>query len=55
MAQSSLPLPLVQPTLPQPPAFDRPEDERQHRKQRLAAALCLFARYGFDEVYKTHP
>jgi hypothetical protein len=27
-------LPLLQPTLPQPPVFDRVEDERLHRKQR---------------------
>jgi hypothetical protein len=36
-------------SLPQPPKFDRVEDERLHRKQRLAAALRLFAYYGFDE------
>lgn len=47
-------LPLLQPTLPQPPVFDRVEDERLHRKQRLAAALRLFARYGFDEGVAGH-
>lgn len=51
---STLSLPLVQPTLPQPPTFDRIEDERLHRKQRLAAALRLFARYGFDEGVAGH-
>lgn len=54
MSQSSLSLPLVQPTLPQPPTFDRVEDERLHRKQRLAAALRLFAHYGFDEGVAGH-
>lgn len=54
MTQSSLSLPLVQPTLPQPPTFDRVEDERLHRQQRLAAALRLFAHYGFDEGVAGH-
>jgi len=36
-------------SLPKPPTFERTEDERLHRKQRLAAAFRLFARYGFDE------
>ncbi|WP_088892910.1 class II aldolase/adducin family protein [Leptolyngbya ohadii] len=40
--------------LPQPPVFDRIEDERLHRKQRLAAALRLFALYGFDEGIAGH-
>jgi len=44
----------IQPGLPQPPKFDRVEDERLHRKQRLAAALRLFARYGFDEGVAGH-
>jgi ribulose-5-phosphate 4-epimerase/fuculose-1-phosphate aldolase len=43
-----------QPQLPQPPTFDRPEDERQHRQQRLAAAFRVFARYGFDEGVAGH-
>ncbi len=29
-----------------PPVFERVEDERLHRKQRLAAALRVFARFG---------
>jgi ribulose-5-phosphate 4-epimerase/fuculose-1-phosphate aldolase len=45
---------MIQPHLPQPPLFDRPEDERLHRKQRLAAALRLFAHYGFDEGIAGH-
>ena len=40
--------------LPQPPGFERIEDERLHRKQRLAAAFRLFARYGFDEGVAGH-
>src|SRR6266511_1731895 len=30
------------------------EDERLHRKQRLAASFRLFARYGFDEGVAGH-
>jgi len=40
--------------LPQPHTFERVEDERLHRKQRLAAAFRLFARYGFDEGIAGH-
>jgi ribulose-5-phosphate 4-epimerase/fuculose-1-phosphate aldolase len=40
--------------LPQPPQFDHIEDERLHRKQRLAAAFRLFAHYGFDEGIAGH-
>ena len=30
------------------------DDERRHRKQRLAAAFRLFARFGFDEGVAGH-
>src|SRR5579862_1232246 len=40
--------------LPQQPAFISPEEERHHRKQRLAAAFRLFAAYGFDEGVAGH-
>ena len=40
--------------LPQPPTFERAEDERLYRKQRLAAAFRLFARYRFDEGIAGH-
>ncbi len=40
--------------LPQPPSFERVEDERLHRQQRLAAAFRLFSRYGFDEGIAGH-
>jgi ribulose-5-phosphate 4-epimerase/fuculose-1-phosphate aldolase len=38
----------------QPAAFDSVEDERLHRKQRLAAAFRLFSRFGFDEGVAGH-
>ncbi len=42
--------------MPLPPtmAFDSPEDERLHRKQRLAAAFRLFSKFGFDEGVAGH-
>lgn len=39
---------------PLPPTFSSVEEERLHRKQRLAAAFRLFARFGFDEGVAGH-
>jgi ribulose-5-phosphate 4-epimerase/fuculose-1-phosphate aldolase len=36
------------------PTFAKLEDERRHRKQRLAAALRLFGQLGFDEGIAGH-
>ncbi len=36
------------------PTFDTVEDERRHRKQRLAASLRLFGSFGFDEGVAGH-
>jgi ribulose-5-phosphate 4-epimerase/fuculose-1-phosphate aldolase len=40
--------------LPQPPVFKTLAEERQHRKERLAAGLRLFAKFGFDEGVAGH-
>jgi ribulose-5-phosphate 4-epimerase/fuculose-1-phosphate aldolase len=40
--------------LPSPPAFATVEEERRHRQERLAAALRLFAFYGYDEGVAGH-
>src|SRR5437588_2275837 len=37
-----------------PPTFATPAEERRHRKERLAAAFRLFARFGFDEGVAGH-
>ncbi|HEX7096496.1 MAG TPA: class II aldolase/adducin family protein [Acidimicrobiales bacterium] len=37
-----------------PPTFDTVEDERRHRKQRLAIALRVFGRCGFGEGVAGH-
>ncbi|HUO48720.1 MAG TPA: class II aldolase/adducin family protein [Acidimicrobiales bacterium] len=36
------------------PKFDSPDEERRHRKQRLAAAFRLFGQFGFDEGVAGH-
>lgn len=41
-------------TLDTPPAFDTVEDERAHRKQKLAGALRVFGRLGFGEGVAGH-
>ncbi len=41
-------------TAPSLPSFDSVDEERLHRKQRLAAAFRLFALYGFDEGVAGH-
>jgi len=40
--------------VPLPPTFESLEDERLHRKQRLAAAFRLFSKFGFDEGVAGH-
>jgi ribulose-5-phosphate 4-epimerase/fuculose-1-phosphate aldolase len=40
--------------IPMPPAFNSVEEERQHRKERLAAGFRLFSRFGFDEGVAGH-
>ncbi|GAA5055810.1 ribulose-5-phosphate 4-epimerase/fuculose-1-phosphate aldolase [Thermocatellispora tengchongensis] len=37
-----------------PPVFEDVADERRHRKERLAAALRLFGRFGFEEGVAGH-
>ena len=37
-----------------PPTFDNVEDERRHRKERLAAALRIFGKFGFEEGVAGH-
>lgn len=40
--------------IPNPPTFATVEEERLHRKQRLAAAFRLFSKFGFDEGVAGH-
>jgi len=41
-------------SLPMPPTFATIEEERLHRKQRLAAGFRLFSKFGFDEGVAGH-
>lgn len=40
--------------MPTPPTFSSVEEERLHRKQRLAAGFRLFSKFGFDEGVAGH-
>lgn len=40
--------------LPRPQQFATPAEERQHRKERLAAAFRLFSKFGFNEGVAGH-
>lgn len=40
--------------IPGDPVFDSPADERRHRKQRLAAALRVFGKFGYGEGIAGH-
>jgi len=40
--------------MPSATSFASVEDERQHRKQRLAAGFRLFSKFGFDEGVAGH-
>jgi ribulose-5-phosphate 4-epimerase/fuculose-1-phosphate aldolase len=48
------PVPLDQLQLSLPPAFEDPAAERLHRKERLAGALRLFGRFGYEEGVAGH-
>ncbi len=41
-------------TMPTLPTFATVEQERRHRKERLAAAFRLFSKFGFDEGVAGH-
>lgn len=47
-------MPVPHPTPHSFPEFDSVEDERLHRKQRLAATFRLFGRFGFNEGVAGH-
>src|SRR5207247_10732529 len=39
---------------PEPPVFSSLSEERQHRKERLAASFRLFSRFGFEQGVAGH-
>ena len=54
LAEAAVITPTAPFKLPTPPTFTSVEEERLHRKQRLAAAFRLFAKFGFDEGVAGH-
>ena len=40
--------------IPMPPKFASVDEERRHRKERLAASFRLFAKFGYDEGVAGH-
>ncbi|MFI6643997.1 class II aldolase/adducin family protein [Streptomyces sp. NPDC050504] len=41
-------------TVPTPPSFASPDEERQYRKEQLAAGFRLFGKFGFSEGVAGH-
>jgi ribulose-5-phosphate 4-epimerase/fuculose-1-phosphate aldolase len=54
MASTTLPASVKIAKTPNPPTFQTSAEERLHRKQRLASAFRLFARFGFSEGVAGH-
>ncbi|MGW2325411.1 class II aldolase/adducin family protein [Streptomyces sp. NPDC001700] len=48
------PIPTDQLHITMPPTHASPADERRYRKERLAAALRVFGRYGYEEGVAGH-
>ncbi|WP_431771678.1 class II aldolase/adducin family protein [Streptomyces cucumeris] len=48
------PIPTDKLHITMPPQHASPGEERRHRKERLAAALRLFGRYGYEEGVSSH-
>ncbi|WP_329272355.1 class II aldolase/adducin family protein [Streptomyces sp. NBC_01451] len=49
-----LPLPTDQLQFAMPPMYESLDDERRHRKERLAGAIRLFGRFGFEDGVSGH-
>ncbi|MFI6289431.1 class II aldolase/adducin family protein [Streptomyces sp. NPDC051018] len=49
-----LPVPVDQLRFALPPVHESPEDERAHRKERLAGALRIFGRLGYEDGVSGH-
>jgi ribulose-5-phosphate 4-epimerase/fuculose-1-phosphate aldolase len=54
MAANTAPAPVKIAKTPEPPVFQTVAEERLHRKQRLASAFRLFAKFGFSEGVAGH-
>ncbi|GGT58639.1 class II aldolase/adducin family protein [Streptomyces purpureus] len=54
MTEIPAPVPVDQLRFAMPPVHDSAADERTHRKQRLAGALRLFGRFGYEDGVSGH-
>jgi len=54
MATKVFPAPIKLTKTPEPPVFQTVAEERLHRKQRLASAFRVFAKFGFSEGVAGH-
>ncbi|MEV6394128.1 class II aldolase/adducin family protein [Streptomyces sp. NPDC051907] len=54
MTETPAPIPVEQLRFSMPPVHDSPADERAYRKERLAGAVRLFGRLGYEEGVSGH-
>ncbi|WP_327374637.1 class II aldolase/adducin family protein [Streptomyces sp. NBC_01216] len=54
MSEIPAPVPVERLQFALPPVHEGPEEERAHRKRRLAGALRLFAGFGYEEGVSGH-
>ncbi|MFE0172757.1 class II aldolase/adducin family protein [Streptomyces sp. NPDC059002] len=52
--QAPTPIPVERLQFAMPPVHDSMEDERRHRKERLAGALRIFGRLGYEDGVSGH-
>ncbi|WP_369214514.1 class II aldolase/adducin family protein [Streptomyces flavofungini] len=52
--QAPTPIPVERLQFAMPPVHDSVEDERRHRKERLAGALRIFGRLGYEDGVSGH-
>ncbi|GGR71762.1 class II aldolase/adducin family protein [Streptomyces aureoverticillatus] len=52
--QAPTPIPVERLQFAMPPVHETPEDERRHRKERLAGALRIFGRLGYEDGVSGH-
>ncbi len=54
MTDTAEPIQTIDQMIPSAPTFDSIEQERQHRKERLASVFRVFSRFGFEEGLAGH-
>ena len=54
MTDTADPIDTIEQMLPAAPTFDSVEQERQHRKERLASVFRVFSKFGFEEGLAGH-